>query len=86
MPRTRKANKKPIEQYDHKGSERLNNPLVGLVTPETDKESGKKTYAYNPHLGLTGGNVRRDAIDTLGKTISIAFSPFCTGSCGRKSL
>ena len=30
--------KKPIEQYDHKGKKRVNNPLVGLVTPETDKE------------------------------------------------
>ncbi|MFQ5456067.1 MAG: site-specific DNA-methyltransferase [Nitrospirota bacterium] len=42
--------KKPIEQYDHKGKERINNPPVGLVTPETDKESGKKRYAYDPHL------------------------------------
>jgi adenine-specific DNA-methyltransferase len=42
--------KKPIEQYDHKGKKRVNNPPVGLVTPTTDKESGKKTYAYDPHL------------------------------------
>ena len=42
--------KKPIEQYDHKDKERVNNPPVGLVTPDTDKESGKKTYAYDPHL------------------------------------
>ncbi len=42
--------KKPIEQYDHKDKERINNPPVGLVTPETDKESGKKTYTYDPHL------------------------------------
>jgi len=42
--------KKPIEQYDHKGKKRTNNPPVGLVTPETDKESGKKAYAYDPHL------------------------------------
>ena len=42
--------KKPIEQYDHKGKKRVNNPPVGLVTPATDKESGKKTYAYDPHL------------------------------------
>jgi len=42
--------KKPIEQYDHRGKKRVNNPPVGLVTPETDRESGKKTYAYNPHL------------------------------------
>ena len=46
----KKSDKKPIEQYDHKGKERLNNPPVGLVTPETDKETGKKTYAYDPHL------------------------------------
>jgi adenine-specific DNA-methyltransferase len=28
----------------------VNNPPVGLVTPETDKETGKKAYAYDPHL------------------------------------
>jgi len=42
--------KKPIEQYDHKGKTRANNPPVGLVTPETDRETGKKTYSYDPHL------------------------------------
>jgi len=42
--------KKPIEQYKHTGKERINNPPVGLVTPDTDRESGKKTYAYDPHL------------------------------------
>jgi adenine-specific DNA-methyltransferase len=46
----KKSDKKPIEQYEHKGKERLNNPPVGLVTPETDKETGKKKYAYDPHL------------------------------------
>ena len=44
------AKKKPIEQYDHRDKERVNNPPVGLVTPETDRESGKKTYAYDPNL------------------------------------
>lgn len=46
----KKLSKKPIEQYDHKGKERVNNPPVGLVMPDTDKESKKKTYAYDPHL------------------------------------
>jgi adenine-specific DNA-methyltransferase len=41
---------KPLEQYTHKGKQRTNNPPVGLVTPDTDKEEGKKTYAYDPHL------------------------------------
>jgi hypothetical protein len=50
MPRNKKPDQKPIEQYDHKGKKRVNNPPVGLVTPETDKETGKKTYAYDPHL------------------------------------
>lgn len=50
MAKTNKPNKKPIEQYEHKDKERLNNPPVGLVTPETDKETGKKPYAYDPHL------------------------------------
>src|SRR3990172_8684749 len=42
--------RKPVEQYDHKGKERVNTPPVGLVTPATDLEAGKKTYAYDPHL------------------------------------
>ena len=41
---------KPIEQYEHKDKKRLNNPPVGLVTPETDKDGQKKIYAYDPHL------------------------------------
>lgn len=44
------VNKKPIEQYEHKDKDRSNNPPVGLVTPDTDKDSGKKTYRYDPHL------------------------------------
>ncbi len=42
--------KKPIEQYDHSDKTRKNNPPVGLVTADTEKEAGKKTYAYDPHL------------------------------------
>ncbi len=43
--------KKPIESYDHKGKKRANNPPVGLVTPDTDPDHGKKkTYEYDPHL------------------------------------
>jgi adenine-specific DNA-methyltransferase len=41
----------PIEQYDHKGKTRVNNPPVGLVTPQTDPPAPThKTYAYDPHL------------------------------------
>ncbi len=43
--------KKPIESYDHKDKTRANNPPVGLVTPDTDPDQGKKkTYEYDPHL------------------------------------
>ena len=52
MPRSRRTYqaKRPIESYDHRDKERLNNPPVGLVTPETDRDAGRKTYAYDPHL------------------------------------
>jgi adenine-specific DNA-methyltransferase len=50
MAKRKASDKKPIEQYDHKGKKRVNNPPIGLVTPETDKEAGKKTYAYDPHI------------------------------------
>jgi len=43
--------KRPIESYEHKDKKRVNNPPVGLVTPDTDPDAGaKKTYAYDPHL------------------------------------
>jgi adenine-specific DNA-methyltransferase len=42
--------KKPIEQYEHMGSNRLNNPPVGLVTPDTDMDEPRKRYSYDPHL------------------------------------
>ena len=54
MPRKRKKTtptKKPIEQYEHGAKKRLNNPPVGLVTPETEPiVQEKKAYAYDPHL------------------------------------
>src|ERR1700728_1057384 len=52
MPREQKTkpDKKPIEQYEHKGKKRLNNPPVGLVTSATDREEARKTYSYDPHL------------------------------------
>jgi len=43
--------KRPIESYEHKDKKRVNNPPVGLVTPDTDPDADmKKTYAYDPHL------------------------------------
>lgn len=42
---------KPIEQYEHKGNERVNNPPVGLVDAHTDNGGlKKKTYQYDPHI------------------------------------
>ena len=43
-------NKKPIEQYEHKDKDRVNNPPVGLVNTGTDNNETKKTYQYDPHL------------------------------------
>jgi adenine-specific DNA-methyltransferase len=43
--------KRPIEQYDHKSKTRVNNPPVGLVTPQTDPPiTSRKIYEYDPHL------------------------------------
>src|SRR3972149_119207 len=47
----KKDPKKPIDQYEHKDKKRVNNPPVGLVTPDTDKDTGtKQQYKYDPHL------------------------------------
>ena len=50
MARAKNSSKKSVEQYDHKDKTRLNNPPVGLVTPDTDREEETKTYAYDPHI------------------------------------
>ncbi len=47
----KEASQKPIEQYEHKDKERLNNPPVGLVDAHTDNGGfKKKAYQYDPHL------------------------------------
>lgn len=54
MPRRRSsvaaADQKTVEQYEHRGKKRANNPPVGLVTPQSDRDEPKKAYAYDPHL------------------------------------
>jgi hypothetical protein len=51
MPRAKtsagKPPKRPIERYQHNDKQRINNPPVGLVTPETDPVlPTHKTYDY----------------------------------------
>ncbi len=50
MAKPTKHAKRDIETYAHTGKKRVNNPPVGLVTPDTDLDAGKKTYAHDPHL------------------------------------
>ena len=52
MPRGRRprASGKVIEQYEHRGAERANNPPVGLVSPELNGVGVKRQYEYDPHL------------------------------------
>jgi len=49
--------KRVLSEYDHKGKLRVNNPPVGLVTPDTDPDPqslpparAKKEYKFDPHL------------------------------------
>ena len=51
MPRPRRSqSQRSIEAYDHTGQGRLNNPPVGLVSPDTDRDAGRRSYEYDPHL------------------------------------
>src|SRR3984893_13559951 len=50
MERVKNEKKRKIENYTHREKKRVNNPPVGLVTPETDQDIGKQIYAYDPHL------------------------------------
>ncbi|MCL6478860.1 MAG: site-specific DNA-methyltransferase [Peptococcaceae bacterium] len=49
LPKMKKDDQS-IDQYIYTEKKRLNNPPVGLVTPETDKDAPKKKYQYDPHL------------------------------------
>jgi adenine-specific DNA-methyltransferase len=51
----KEKSKKAIEQYDHKGKRRLNNPPVGLLDSKSDPAESKKQYAYDPHLDASLG-------------------------------
>lgn len=42
--------KTQIKQYAHETQKRANNPPVGLVTPDSDKDMPAKKYSHDPHL------------------------------------
>ncbi|MBM3911303.1 MAG: site-specific DNA-methyltransferase, partial [Thaumarchaeota archaeon] len=39
-----------VKQYVHEKEKRVNNPPVGLVTPESDRDLPAKNYSFDPHL------------------------------------
>ena len=45
-----KKRQRPVEHYTHADKDRVNNPPVGLVTPETDQDGDTKSYAFDPHI------------------------------------
>ena len=50
MARRSKRARRDIDTYAHTDKERMNNPPVGLVTPETDRDADGKSYVHDPHL------------------------------------
>ena len=58
MPRAKgsggKPPKRPIERYEHTDKKRINNPPVGLVTPETDPPlpTTRLTTTFSPSFAV----------------------------------
>ena len=50
MARRKSRAGRDIATYEHPGKERVNNPPVGLVTPQTDRDADAQSYAHDPHL------------------------------------
>ena len=50
MAKQAHTNKREIRNYTHQGKNRPNNPPVGLVTPETDRDARTKPYSHDPHV------------------------------------
>ena len=48
--RNTRARRRRVESYAHEDKERVNNPPVGLVTPDTDPDTGTQTYEHDPHI------------------------------------
>ena len=61
MAAPRKNARRAISHYAHADKERLNNPPVGLVTLDTDRDAGKKTYAYDTAISGAVGAGRQHA-------------------------
>src|SRR5438128_13999 len=69
MPR-----KKRIEQYEHKGKTRVNNPEVGLVDAALEPPEPRKTYAYDPHLDpqlLWAGKAERTSFEVPSVSLHV---------------
>jgi adenine-specific DNA-methyltransferase len=63
---SKSSGKRSVEQYEHKGKKRVNNPPVGLVDARTDANDANKMYAYDPHLDPTlvwSGKVERTSFE-----------------------
>jgi adenine-specific DNA-methyltransferase len=63
-----------INQYVHSNNKRPYNPPVGLVTSETDKETPKTKYVYDPYLdpslSFDGRQVRDEISAVIGRGLS----------------
>ncbi|MDK2888414.1 MAG: adenine-specific DNA-methyltransferase [Thermoanaerobacter sp.] len=81
MPKKKvKQNEQEIDQYVHPDKKRVNNPPVGLVTPETDKDAPKRKYQYDPHLDpqlVWAGKAERSSfeVDTVSLHVHERIDP-----------
>jgi len=82
MPKGRrqKSKEKDIEQYEHKGSKRLNNPPVGLGEYEATDYPRKKEYSFDPHFDpqlIWAGKIERTSfkVDTVSLHVHERIEP-----------
>lgn len=62
-----RAPRNPSSSTPHLDKERLNNSLMGFVTPGTDGDTGKKADIYDPHLPQLAWAVQPGSSDHLGE-------------------
>src|SRR4029077_5218304 len=80
-PRSGARTARNVENYEHPKQTRLNNPPVGLVTPETDPSLPTKSYAYDPHLDpqlIWTGKAEKSALelDTVSLHVHERIDPY----------
>jgi len=72
--KTKIQSKRPIESYEHKDRQRVNNPPVGPVPPDTEPDAGAKQGRSRLDKNLKA-EIDQELIEAYRCSVSLPFEP-----------